>query len=177
MIGWQSTKTSTQGATPTRILLFLPRRIRAPSGAVRWTPISLCRLPTGTTTRELVTSDRSVEISLCRQPLSAPANMARTATLIRSRIHRHSRTRCVCPARCEADVVLEVDRTAPGWRLGYFVSEPYCFKNAMTLTISSSLLRPGNSIFVPGTLALGFLRYSWSVASSQMRPEFVFASE
>jgi len=79
MIGRQSTKTSTQGATPTRSLLFVPSRIRAPSGALTLTPISLCRLPTGTTMRELVTSDRSVEVSLCRQPLAAAANMLRIA--------------------------------------------------------------------------------------------------
>jgi len=51
MIGRQSTKTSTLGATPTRSLLFVPSRIRAPSGALTLTPISLRRLPTGTTMR------------------------------------------------------------------------------------------------------------------------------
>jgi hypothetical protein len=71
-------------------------------------------------------------------------------------------SRTKCRTRRDAKRVLSLRLIAPpqGWRLGYFVSEPYCFKNAMTLTISSSLLRPGNSIFVPGTLAFGFLRYS-----------------
>jgi|SRR6266853_1130072 hypothetical protein len=33
-----------------RSLLFVPSRIRVPSGALTLMPISLCRLPTGTTT-------------------------------------------------------------------------------------------------------------------------------
>jgi hypothetical protein len=40
--------------------LLVPSNIRAPSGAFTLTPISLCRLPTRTTMRELVTADRSV---------------------------------------------------------------------------------------------------------------------
>ena len=59
----------------------------------------------------------------------------------------------------------------------YLISEPCSLRNAITLTMSSFFLKPGKSIFVPGTVALGFLRYSISVASSQVIPELLFASE
>ncbi len=70
------TETSTQGARPTRSLLFVPSRIRAPSGALTVTPFSLSRLPTGTAVRELVTSDRSVEISLLQAAVSGSGKYA-----------------------------------------------------------------------------------------------------
>jgi hypothetical protein len=72
MIRRQSTETSTQGATPTRSLLFLPSRVRAPSGALRLTPFSLCRLRIGTTMREVVTSDRSVKRLLSLRLIAPP---------------------------------------------------------------------------------------------------------
>jgi hypothetical protein len=54
---------SRQGAIPKRHRVFVPSTIRPPSRALKFTPFSLWRLPTGTTRLELVTSGRSVAIS------------------------------------------------------------------------------------------------------------------
>jgi hypothetical protein len=43
--------------------VFVPSIVRPPSRALKFTPFSLCRLPTGTTRLEFVTSGRSVAIS------------------------------------------------------------------------------------------------------------------
>src|SRR5258708_9207646 len=58
-----STSSSRQGAIPSRHLVLLPSIVRPPSRALTFTPFSLCRLPTGTTMLEFVTSGRSVAIS------------------------------------------------------------------------------------------------------------------
>jgi len=58
-----STKTSKQGAIPSRHRLFVPSTVRPPSRALKLTPFSLWKLPTGTTRLEFVTSGRSVAIS------------------------------------------------------------------------------------------------------------------
>src|SRR5260221_14361579 len=58
-----STSSSRQGAIPSRHLVLLPSIVRPPSRALTFTPFSLCRLPTGTTILEFVTSGRSVAIS------------------------------------------------------------------------------------------------------------------
>src|ERR1700749_3005778 len=58
-----STSTSRHGAIPSRQRLLVPSMLRAPSRALVLTPFSFCRLPTGTTRLELVTSGRSVAIS------------------------------------------------------------------------------------------------------------------
>ncbi len=42
---------------------------------------------------------------------------------------------------------------------------------------SFSFLMPAKAILVPGTLAFGSLMYSLKVASSQVRPDFLLASE
>ena len=47
----------------------------------------------------------------------------------------------------------------------------------MTFAMSWSDVRPGKTILVPGTFAFGFFKYSVRVASSQVRPEFLLASE
>ena len=44
-------------------------------------------------------------------------------------------------------------------------------------SISASVGMPANTILVPGILAFGFLMYSRNVASSQVMPELLFASE
>jgi len=52
-----------------------------------------------------------------------------------------------------------------------------CLRKAMRSSIFLSSLMPANTILVPGILALGSLMYSRKVASSQVRPEFLFAGE
>ena len=52
--------------------------------------------------------------------------------------------------------------------------------NAMTANLDLMIQSPkefNNTILVPATLAFGFLMNSLKVASSQVRPEFLFASE
>src|SRR5258708_31814537 len=58
-----STSSSRQGAIPGGHLVWLPSIVRPPPRALTFTPFSLCRLPTGTTMLEFVTSGRSVAIS------------------------------------------------------------------------------------------------------------------
>src|SRR3984893_5357979 len=58
-----SSSSSRQGAIPRRHRVFVPSTIRPPSRALKFTPFSLWRLPTGTTRLEFVTSGRSVAIS------------------------------------------------------------------------------------------------------------------
>ena len=53
-----------QRATPNRILVFVPSMLLEARRAVRLMPLSACKLPFGTTKLELVTSGRSVWISL-----------------------------------------------------------------------------------------------------------------
>ena len=53
-----------QRATPSRILVFVPSMVLEARRAVRLMPFSACKLPFGTTKLELVTSGRSVWISL-----------------------------------------------------------------------------------------------------------------
>jgi hypothetical protein len=53
-----------QRATPSRILVFVPSMLLEAQRAVRLIPFSACKLPFGTTKLELVTSGRSVWISL-----------------------------------------------------------------------------------------------------------------
>ena len=53
-----------QLATPNRILVFVPSMLLEARRAVRLIPFSACKLPFGTTKLELVTSGRSVWISL-----------------------------------------------------------------------------------------------------------------
>src|ERR1700740_1859391 len=48
---------------PSRQRLLVPSMLWPPSRALTLTPFSFCRLPTGTTRLELVTSGRSVAIS------------------------------------------------------------------------------------------------------------------
>src|SRR5262249_4351092 len=68
----RSTRTSRQGATPSRHRLLVPLSACAPSLRCRSTPFSFCKLATGTTTAELVTSGRSVSIGLFG-PVHSPA--------------------------------------------------------------------------------------------------------
>src|SRR5258708_16278440 len=58
-----STSSSRQGAIASRHLVLLPSIVRPPSRELTFTPFSLCRLPTGTTMMQFVTSGRSVAIS------------------------------------------------------------------------------------------------------------------
>jgi hypothetical protein len=53
-----------QRATPSRTLVFVPSMVLEARRAVRLIPFSACKLPFGTTKLELVTSGRSVWISL-----------------------------------------------------------------------------------------------------------------
>ena len=53
-----------QWAAPSRILLFVPSMVLEARRTVRLMPFSACKLPFGTTKLELVTSGRSVWISL-----------------------------------------------------------------------------------------------------------------
>ena len=53
-----------QRATPRRILVFVPSMVLEAWRAIRLMPFSACKLPFGTTKLELVTSGRSVWISL-----------------------------------------------------------------------------------------------------------------
>ena len=59
----RSTKTSRQGAIPSRHRLLVPSPVRPPSRELKLRPFSLWKLPTGTTRLEFVTSGRSVAIS------------------------------------------------------------------------------------------------------------------
>ena len=45
------------------------------------------------------------------------------------------------------------------------------------MLISFSFLMPAKTILVPGILAFGSLMYSLKMASSQVMPEFLLASE
>src|SRR5580693_5573567 len=67
-----------QWATPSRILVFVPSMILEAWCAVRLMPFSTCKLPFGTTKLELVTSGRSVWISLW---LSRQYSAAEAATI------------------------------------------------------------------------------------------------
>jgi len=67
-----------QWATPSRILVFVPSMILEAWCAVRLMPFSACKLQFGTTTLELVTSGRSVRISLW---LSGHYSAAEAATI------------------------------------------------------------------------------------------------
>jgi len=75
-----SSNSSRQGATPRRHRVFVPSIVRPPSRAVKFTPFSLWRLPTGTTRLEFVTSGRSVAISSLAvgQPSACASTAART---------------------------------------------------------------------------------------------------
>lgn len=59
----------------------------------------------------------------------------------------------------------------------FFPLSSYWLRKAMTSFTFAGSLMPGNTIFVCGTTACGFARYFSSVASSQVSPEFLFASE
>src|ERR1700694_4257426 len=73
----RSSSSSRQGAIPRRHLVFVPSIVRPASRALTFTPFSLCRLPTGTTRLEFVTSGRSVAIaSLAVGQASARASTA-----------------------------------------------------------------------------------------------------
>src|SRR5215467_6178915 len=63
---------------PRRHRLLVPSKISAPLRRLTFTPFSFCRLPTGTTTLELVVSGRSVAIGSlgCVQSLAAAAGTA-----------------------------------------------------------------------------------------------------
>src|ERR1700681_1883831 len=78
----RSNSSSRQGATPRRHRVFVPSIVRPPSRALTFTPFSLCRLPTGTTRLEFVTSGRSVAISSLTvgQPSACASTAPRTAT-------------------------------------------------------------------------------------------------
>ena len=58
-----------------------------------------------------------------------------------------------------------------------FPSLSYWARKAQRLLISVSFSMPANAILVPGILAVGSLMYSLNVASSQVMPEFLFASD
>ena len=62
-----------QDATPSRSLVVGPSITAAACRAVQLTPLSPCRLPCGTTTLELVTSGRSVAISVAALGQSSAA--------------------------------------------------------------------------------------------------------
>ena len=70
-----------QWATPNRILLFVPSMILETRYAVRLMPFSVCKLPFGTTKLELVTSGRSVWISVW---ISGQYSAAEASTIARS---------------------------------------------------------------------------------------------
>ena len=65
-----------QRATPNRILVFVPSMLLEARRAVRLIPFSACKLPFGTTKLELVTSGRSVWISLWVSGQFSPAEAA-----------------------------------------------------------------------------------------------------
>ena len=67
-----------QRATPSRTLVFVPSMVLEARRAVRLMPFSACKLPFGTTKLELVTSGRSVWISLW---LSGQYSAAEAATI------------------------------------------------------------------------------------------------
>src|SRR6266436_569305 len=72
---------------PSRHRLLVPSKISAPARRLTLAPFSFCRLPTGTTTLELVTSGRSVAIGalVCVHPAAAPAGAtckARAAAML-----------------------------------------------------------------------------------------------
>src|SRR5215471_585892 len=60
----RSTNTSRHGATPRRSRLLVPSNTCAPSRRLTFIPFSFWKLPTGSTTLELVMSGRSVSIGL-----------------------------------------------------------------------------------------------------------------
>src|SRR5260370_20658198 len=80
----QSIRTSKQGAIPRRQRLLVPSNTSAPARRLTFAPFSLCRLPTGTTTLELVTSGRSVAIGalVCVHPSPAPAGATFKTTAV-----------------------------------------------------------------------------------------------
>src|SRR5262249_21416112 len=59
---------------PSRQRLLVPSKMSAPARRLTLAPFSFCRLPTGTTTLELVTSGRSVAIGalVCAHSSAAP---------------------------------------------------------------------------------------------------------
>src|SRR4029077_2324882 len=75
---------------PNRSLRFAPSIALAPCAELRLTPFSLCRLPTGTTRLELVTSGRSVAMSEAAVEHSAPiaGNAPRQVATDNSTDHR-----------------------------------------------------------------------------------------
>src|SRR5260370_20031677 len=85
-----------QWATPSRILVFVPSMILEAWCAVRSMPFSACKLPFGTTKLELVTSGRSVWISLC---LSGQYSAAEASTI-------------PCPSAASRSASTDADRTA-----------------------------------------------------------------
>jgi hypothetical protein len=70
-----------QGATPSRTLLAGPSMTGPPWRAVQLTPLSICRLPCGTTTLEFVTSGRSVAISVASLEHFSAAGLLMNAPL------------------------------------------------------------------------------------------------
>src|ERR1700734_3792375 len=73
--------------------------------------------------------------------------------------------------------VMSIGRPLPGPAYDFLPSLSNCFRNAITLSRSCSDGSPGKIIFVPGTFARGLVKYSFRVASSQVMPEPLFASE
>src|SRR4029077_2586037 len=71
----KSNSSSVQGVTPSRTLVVDPSITLLPGRAVQLTPLSICKVPWGTTTLEFVTSGRSVAISV------APLAQSSAATL------------------------------------------------------------------------------------------------
>src|ERR1700752_689257 len=84
-----------QWATPSRILVFVPSMILEAWCAVRLMPFSACKLPFGTTKLELVTSGRSVWISLWasgQYSAAKPSTMFRASAASRSATTNANRT-------------------------------------------------------------------------------------
>ncbi len=81
--------------------LLLPSMLRPSSRPVRLMPFSFCKLPTGTTILELVTSGRSVAMSSpgLGQP-SARAAVAAVAVNAAS-MHAHPASRATAPNRLQ----------------------------------------------------------------------------
>src|SRR5580700_6559782 len=83
----RSISSSRQEATPKRQRVFVPSIVRPPSRALKFTPFSLWRLPTGTTRLEFVTSGRSVALSSLA--VGQPSARASTDTRIASADSQH----------------------------------------------------------------------------------------
>jgi hypothetical protein len=73
--------------TPSRILVFVPSMLLEAARAVRLIPFSACKLPVGTTKLDVVTSGRSVWISLW---LSGQYSAAEAAAICRPSAARSS---------------------------------------------------------------------------------------